>query len=184
MKIAVLTAGPSLMSTWTEARARDYDRVMAVNGAAWHFSSDYVAFIDRIVFEAMHSGEAKMPRRGWVTHENWPLPAGLERLILPLYRVQYGRVSGDAVDASGCTECQTTFPSALMAARDLADGGPIDLFGFDCTAEPNVLGKVDHDGYGPRRWCIELPWVKCAWGPNITIHGNASADVRAYLGAK
>lgn len=179
MKIALLTGGPSITEQWCDDFAPDYDRVIAVNGAAFHFAADYVAFVDRVIWEAMQSGRAHRPRVGYITHENWPIPATMEWHNLPLYQARYGRVPKAIADAQNVTECGFTFPSALRAAQDMAEGGPLDIYGFDYSLEPNVLGiEVCHPSL---RWLLELDWVKHSWGPNIRTFGRVHPDVLAWL---
>lgn len=179
MKIAVLTGGLSLLDLWCEEFTHEYDRVIAVNGAAFHFESDYVAFIDRIVWEALNEKRAHWPRLGFFTHHNWPVPAGMERRVLPFYQARYGRIPEDVAKRQAVTECSFTFPSALMGAQDMAAGGQVEVFGFDYDWEPNVIGINSH--HASLRWALELEWVKAGWGPNVRAFGRAHPTILAYL---
>lgn len=177
-RLAILTGGPSLTEMWSDDLATGYDTVIAVNGACYFFESDYVALVDRCVWLALNDGTARWPRRGFFTHANWPVPKDRERHPLPLYDRTLGRVPKKLADEQGVTECGYTFPSALLAAQDMADGGPVHIYGFDYSPE----GSLPADpAVGAGRWVRELPWVKHAWGPNVTAYGRAHPNVLAWL---
>lgn len=168
MKTAILCPGPSLPAFWGAAHHADYGRVIAVNTAGHCYRSDWLAFAD---WHVIRSPDLVPPDKGYLCkHGMWPGTGAWFDLsaCFPL------------ADLPSPPRCGFTFANALAWAQAHAKGSPIDVFGFDCAETPtDFTGQPgDHSG---ARWAKELPWVKQAWGPNVTVRSNLPRAVLDWL---
>jgi hypothetical protein len=182
-KIAVLACGPSLPKLWTPIQRNAYDLVIGVNTAGWLFSVDWLAFTDTHIIPPIKKGEYPQPRIGYITNTGQAVPPDRERILLPLYHRGLGNLTPvlrDLAESQGMTECGYTFPNALHQAQLWAEGGQIDVFGFDCAmVRTDAAGQ---EGYHTRkRWMTELPWIKSQWGTNVRAISYAHATILAWL---
>ena len=182
-RIAVLACGPSLARLWAYNKATDYDVVIGVNTAGWLYSVDWLAFTDTHIIAPIRAGEYPPPRKGYITNKGQAVPDHLTKILLPLYHAGLGLLTPELrslAQAQGMTECGYTFPNALHVAQTMAEGGQIDVFGFDCAMQRH--DAAGQEGYHTRkRWLTELPWIKSQWGPNVRAVSCVHTTILAWF---
>lgn len=183
MNIALLACGPSLTKLWSVSKMADYDLIVGVNTAGWLFPLDWLAFTDTHIITPIRAGAHEQPLIGYITNKGQATPASRSRLLLPLYHRDLAFLTPELrklAEAQGMTECGYTFPNALHCAQQWADGGKIDVFGFDCAMQRH--DAAGQEGYhGRKRWLTELPWIKSQWGPNVRAISYAHSTIIAWL---
>jgi len=166
MKIAVLSAGPSLCCHWRDSMRKHYDTVIGVNIASWLFAVDIAACLDQVVINEWPL--ASITPKAWITGNRIRTPEGSERIKAPIY---------------GQRKCAYTFPCALSVASELAEGGQVDVYGFDCGF--NQLDAAGRQGNRTvKRWRQELPWVKQVWQPHWKNYGACPTPIIEWLAGR
>lgn len=181
--IAVLCPGPSLTKLWNVAKSADYEVIIGVNTAAWLFPVDWLAFTDTHIITPIRAGTYAPPLAGYITNKGQATAPDRERILLPLYHRDLDCLTPELralASAQGMTECGYTFPNALHVAQQWAQGGPIDVYGFDCAMQRH--DAAGQEGYHTRkRWLTELPWIKSQWSANVRALSYAHATIIAWL---
>ena len=179
MKVAVLSCGPSLTKYWQRERSESYGSVVAVNTAAWKFHCDWLVASYRHIFE---SAALLRPRLGCVTNSAMPIQAGFERRQLPLQAdgTIHSAWMQAAMQREGMDTCAWTFPNALAFARGIADGGEIDVYGFDAVPGVDVAGQ-GKDAHNNKRWRRELPWIREVWSNDVVVRSDLDPDVLMWI---
>lgn len=181
-KIALLACGPSLTENYGDTDQYDYDIVIAINGACMLYEADYYCFLDCNVQEELQR-LSRVPRIGYRTHLKTgnDLPKEKHKLYgkMKIDMSAHFKAEPDVVNyANNC--CNYTFPCTLHFAQELANGGQIDLYGFDCVNELDCAGLTGTRK--PVRWHRELPWVKFCWGRNVNVmHSRVNPAIVDWL---
>lgn len=170
MKRAILCPGPSLPRFWAETNREMYGEVIAVNTAGHRYPCDWLAFAD---WHIVRSPDLIPPRKGYLCKRGmWPETGAWFDLstCFPL------------ADLPSPPRCGFTFANALAWAQAHSKGDAIDVYGFDCArVAVDFAGQTgDHS---EARWGKELPWIRAAWGENVTVHSDLPEETRQYLTA-
>jgi hypothetical protein len=168
VKVALLTAGPSLRDCVDLHPLDQYDLIVTVNSAGKMYPMDWHCALDAFSVAPWFPAKPKLPlpRVGFAT--KWDHARRLKchrRRIHPIPHPIKGRM------------CWNTLPNALAFAQRL---GVVTVLGFDCTCVPDCMGEVP--GHTEDRWARELEWVRLALRADTVLVGNASRDVLARVG--
>lgn len=188
MRAALLCPGPSLPRFWDDGLFDDYDCVIGINTAGHKYLVHWVAGADAHIIKPILDKRVPIPLCGLVTNPTYGVLAAkrhyLKWIPQPLCQKEYVSESHSvASKALKSVICAYTMPNALSVAIRQAAGGPVDVYGFDCTHTVDFSGQTgDHTR---QRWRIELTWLRSVWKPEqITIYGEASQAVRDYVESK
>lgn len=183
MRIALLSAGPSLVQTFNDSLS--FDVRIGVNTAVEHFACDWWCVGDRHLLIGENMAPAKpignpriytttetIDRVGLTTALSWS-EAG-PQYSPPMEDTAKGRTSGwDTWTAT----------AAVVLARHL-NATSLDVYGVDMAGHSDVSGRVG--GRSDHRWQRERPvWEACiqwirAQGVRVVIHQpNGTPEVVA-----
>jgi hypothetical protein len=174
-RIAVLTAGASLLETYSDDFRPDYDLVFAVNEAGRHFENDYLCFIDEWIERELPN--FKVPKIGYIT-----IPERAKNLkghyvsALRLYGEKEVLLRYFGIDTPWSTRCGYTFPCALAQLFLTDPDAEVDIYGLDFGGRSVANAKYTDD-----RWKFELPWVAYAWPKRARVFGNISESYLKWI---
>lgn len=150
MKVAVLSAGPSIVETW---HGGSYDMIIGVNASAFFYDVDYGVALDPFVWKTgyKHGYDiAKTMRKGGVWWSKMlqngeePVPSAVQ--MPPEW---------EWIDAQSFANRYTfSIEAALRFADSMASGDTIDLYGHDMGGHgtpPLCITAM----YGQERWQLE-----------------------------
>jgi hypothetical protein len=181
--VALLMSGPSLLETWDDFRLPQFAAVVAVNSAAHKFSCHWWAASDQFHAVALAAGHVRRPLGGFVSTRAWA--KRFKHLGLPTVHPPtiYGGAFSALFVRVNPTRDRTTYSSvaAYWQAVQLAaaSGGVIEMFGYDASAEPCVMGQKN--GHTSARWQDEMIFLRELWDRNTITHGRAPEWMLKYL---
>jgi hypothetical protein len=179
VKLALLCNGPSLPDFWCDDLAGDYDIVVAVNTAGWHYFCDWECAVDRSILVPFFVGERPLPRAGFLSNKGWK-----EQILARGRRFEFREIHAEAGRLGAFydigKECAFTMPKAVVFAESLCPDGSIEVFGFDCSDSVKDFAGVD-GMHGLNRWRAELAWLRQVWQPRIRVQSLAPDDVLAFV---
>lgn len=146
-KIAILSAGPSLLTSWPQRQSEPWDAVIAVNGAGLKFEHDYFCWMDAQHVVAMVEAGIK-PRLGSV----WKFP--------DFRWCGHDRTYHEYPVFTGGMTAPFTLPNAILWTTYRFRPSAITIFGMDNTEEPCVAGY--QSGHHENRWNLENAWMNLA----------------------
>lgn len=175
-RVALLVGGHSLKDHWTEAKAAEYDVVVAVNGAVFTFSCDYAIMVDRPLVEKLTKHPRWTPRRALVTYADaYRKRFKHDRLFARFKLLQ--------IPTLGKGHKSYSMPRAIMFCLPMCGpGGSLDVFGMDFSDGRRDVAGLPGD-HGPHRWIQEAECLRKVWDVQRirNVFGLCKADRLAFI---
>lgn len=193
MKVALLSAGPSISTLWTEERKHEFDLVVALNCAGWLFDCDWMVAAHRhgLVpwLGGSFAGTVPDPRAPEVEeYEGMTRPAprigfAVPPELLPVVTPRYfdrlvTRLPWPNQERT--KEPYTIIPAFRMCRLLSGEDGEVHVFGWDCTVGVrDVCNQAGH--FHATRWVREIQGVKPMWRPQDQVFGRMAAGLKNTL---
>ena len=175
-RVALLCGGHSLKEVWSEDKAKEYDLIVAVNGACFLFSCDYAVVVDSPVVRKLLAIPERRPRIALVTYAKAYLREARAAKVALITIENIPR------KPDGNHNKSYSAPRALQfALKQCGPGGRVDLYGVDMSnAGHDVAGLKSHNN--ALRWAQESECLRLVWDGRVgEVVGLLNSERLAFL---
>ena len=151
MRIALITCGESAKTSWSDAKGKEYDYVVAVNWASHLFSSDWVVAFDDSTWRY---GKVIIPRIGGVSYRRLSDHVNSIRLANDL---EWELVE-ELMECGKFGKCSFTFPNALRFCFEEWPDASVDIYGLDMNKNQGLC--MWDNGHSSNRLIREVTFVE------------------------